>query len=338
MKKLESLAIVGATGLVGQTFLDLLNEGFFPGVNIYLVASKKSKGKEIQVRGKNHIVSSLEEFDFSSIDLAFFSAGATTAEIYAPKAVKQGCVVIDNSSFFRYKEDVPLIVPEVNASDLKKNSSGGLIANPNCSTIQMLTAIKPIHDEFIIERIDITTFQAVSGTGKEAEKELISQSSSKFTDVNLKLNVNVYKKPIAFNVIPECGEFQENRYTEEEMKLVWETKKIMDSSIQVNATCVRVPVINGHSESIHLKTKKDINLDKVLEILKNKEGLSVFYGKGPDDYPTPLTDSNGKNNVFVGRLRKDLWDENRLNLWVVADNLRKGAALNSFQIAKLLFH
>lgn len=337
MRKLNNLAIVGATGLVGQTFIHLINEGFFPGVNIHLVASNKSKGKEIQVRGEVHVVSSLEEFNFSSIDVAFFSAGTSTAEIYAPKAVNQGCVVIDNSSCFRYKEDVPLIVPEVNASDLNLGDFKGLVANPNCSTIQMLAALKPIHDEFIIKRIEITTFQAVSGTGKEAEEELISQSKSKLSDLDIELNSKVYKKPIAFNAIPQCDEFQDNRYTKEEMKLVWETKKILDSSIEVNPTCARVPVINGHSESIHLTTKKEINLDKVIQLLKETKGLSVFYGEGADDYPTALTDSDGKNNVMVGRLRKDLWNKNGLNLWVVADNLRKGAALNSFQIAEEIF-
>lgn len=337
MKELKDLAIVGATGLVGHTFISLIEEGFFPNAKIHLVASERSKGKEIEIRGIKHKVKSLKEFDFSSVQLALFSAGASTAKEFAPKALKQNCIVIDNSSCFRYEDDVPLIVPEVNSYILDSSIFKGLVANPNCSTIQMLAAIKPIHDEFEIRKINVTTFQAVSGTGKEAQEELVSQSNSKLNNPEIDLTTEVYEKPIAFNAIPHCDDFQENRYTKEEMKMVWETNKILDPAIEVNPTCVRVPVLNGHSESVHLTTKKKIDLDKVINLLRATKGVKVFYGEGPEDYPTALIDADGNNDVMVGRIRKDLSKDNGMNLWIVADNLRKGAALNTIQIAEQIF-
>ena len=335
MNKARKIAIAGATGMVGQSFLKLLEQDFFQDSEISLLASSNSAGKEINFRGKNHKVEDLSKFNFSDTELALFSAGSSVASTYAPIAVSQGCVVVDNSSCFRYEDDIPLIVPEVNSKVLDDYELPGIIANPNCSTIQMLVALKPLHDEFIIERIDVTTFQAVSGTGKKATEELIDQID--VYEGNTELKSSVYAKPIANNVLPHCDEFEENRYTKEENKLVRETHKILDPNIQVAATCVRVPVLNGHSESVHIKTKRPVSEDLALKLLQEAPGLSVKYGKSEEDYPTVFTDGDGSYLVQVGRVRKDLWDENRLNLWVVADNLLKGAALNSIQIASLLF-
>jgi aspartate-semialdehyde dehydrogenase len=335
MNKARKIAIAGATGMVGQSFLKLLEKDYFQDSEISLLASSNSAGKEINFRGKNHKVEDLSKFNFSEFDLALFSAGSSVASTYAPIAVSQGCVVVDNSSCFRYEDDIPLIVPEVNSKVLDDYELPGIIANPNCSTIQMLVALKPLHDEFVIERIDVTTFQAVSGTGKKATEELMDQIDA--YQGNTEIKSSIYSKPIANNALPHCDVFEENRYTKEENKLVKETHKILDPNIQVAATCVRVPVLNGHSESVHIKTKRPISEDLAVKLLKESPGLSVKYGKSEEDYPTAFTDGDGSHLVHVGRVRKDLWDENRLNLWVVADNLLKGAALNSIQIASLLF-
>ncbi len=335
MNKARKIAIAGATGMVGQSFLKLLEQDFFQDSEISLLASSNSAGKEINFRGKNHKVEDLSKFNFSEIELSIFSSGYSVASTYAHIAVSQGCVVVDNSSCFRYEDDIPLIVPEVNSKVLDDYELPGIIANPNCSTIQMLVALKPLHDEFIIERIDVTTFQAVSGTGKKATEELIDQIDA--YEGNAKIKSSIYPKPIANNALPHCDDFEENRYTKEENKLVRETHKILDPNIQVAATCVRVPVLNGHSESVHIKTKRPVSEDLALKLLQEAPGLSVKYGKSEEDYPTAFTDGDGSYLVQVGRVRKDLWDENRLNLWVVADNLLKGAALNSIQIASLLF-
>ena len=335
MKKANNIVVAGATGMVGQTFLKILEKNFFQESTVTLLASSNSKGKEVVLRGQKHVVQDLAEFDFSNTDLALFSAGSSVSSIYAPKAVSQGCVVIDNSSCFRHHDNIPLIVPEVNPHILDSYELPGIIANPNCSTIQMLVALKPIHDEFLIERIDVTTMQSVSGTGKEASEELTNQIDSFNKDIEI--IPSVYAKPIAFNAIPHCGDFEENRYTEEENKLVKETHKILDSNIEVAATCVRVPVYNGHSESVHIKTTKPLTEEHVVKVLREAPGLSIKYGASEVDYPTALTDGDGEELVQVGRIRKDLWSDNRVNIWVVADNLLKGAALNSIQIAELLF-
>ena len=335
MNKARKIAIAGATGMVGQSFLKLLEKDYFQDSEISLLASSNSAGKEIKFRGKNHKVEDLSKFNFSEFDLALFSAGSSVASTYAPIAVSQGCVVVDNSSCFRYEDDIPLIVPEVNSKVLDDYELPGIIANPNCSTIQMLVALKPLHDEFVIERIDVSTFQAVSGTGKKATEELMNQIDA--YEGNTEIKSSIYAKPIANNVLPHCDVFEENRYTKEENKLVKETHKILDPNIQVAATCVRVPVLNGHSESVHIKTKRPISEDLAIKLLKEAPSLSIKYGKSEEDYPTALTDGDGSHLVHVGRVRKDLWDEKRLNLWVVADNLLKGAALNSIQIASLLF-
>ena len=333
--KARKIAIAGATGMVGQAFLRLLEENFFQDAAIILLASKKSKGKKVKFRKKEYIIEDLSEYDFTGTDLALFSAGASVSAEFAPKAVSQGCVVVDNSSCFRYEADIPLIVPEVNGHNLNDYDLPGIIANPNCSTIQMLVALKPIHDEFKIERIDITTLQAVSGTGKEATEELQDQLSS--YEGNKKIESNIYPKQIANNALPQCDVFEENRYTKEENKLLRETHKILDPNIHVTATCVRVPVLNGHSESIHIKTAKPISEDTAIKVMQEAPGLKVHYGSGSEDYPTAATDADGDDLVHVGRIRKDLWSDKRINLWVVADNLLKGAALNSVQIAELIF-
>ncbi len=335
MKKVKRIAVAGATGMVGKAFQGLLEKDFFPDAEIDFLASKKSKGKSITFRGQSHIVKDLSEYDFSNTDLALFSAGASVSEEYAPKAVSQGCAVVDNSSCFRYDENIALIVPEVNGDELLNYELPNIIANPNCSTIQMLVALKPIHEEFNIKRIDITTLQAVSGTGKEATEELLDQLIAYEGDNNFE-NI-IYPKQIANNVLPHCDVMEDNRYTKEENKLLKETHKILDPNIQVAATCVRVPVLNGHSESIHILTEKPLSEKGVEQILSNSPGIKLHYGLDTKDYPTAATDADGDYLVHVGRLRKDLWDDCRMNMWVVADNLLKGAALNSIQIANLIF-
>ena len=335
MRKAKRIAIAGATGMVGNAFMSLLKEDFFPNAEVDLLASKKSKGILLNFRDQELMVQDLAEYDFSNTDLALFSAGADVSAQFAPKAVSQGCVVVDNSSCFRYEDSVPLVVPEVNGNELLNYKLPNIIANPNCSTIQMLVALKPIHDEFIIKRIDITTLQAVSGTGKKATDELLNQLTS-YKGGN-KFQKNVYPKQIANNALPQCDIFEDNRYTKEENKLLKETHKILDSNIQVAATCVRVPVMNGHSESIHIQTERPLTEQAVADALMKAEGIKLHYGNESEDYPTAATDADGDNLVHVGRLRKDLWSENRINLWVVADNLLKGAALNSIQIAQIIF-
>jgi len=335
MRKAKRIAIAGATGMVGNAFMSLLEGDFFQDAEVDLLASKKSKGALMNFRDQELVVQDLAEYDFSNTDLALFSAGADVSAQFAPKAVSQGCVVVDNSSCFRYEDSVPLVVPEVNGDELLNYELPNIIANPNCSTIQMLVALKPIHDEFNIKRIDITTLQAVSGTGKNATEELLDQLSSYKGDN--KFQLNVYPKQIANNALPQCDIFEENRYTKEENKLLKETHKILDSDIQVAATCVRVPVMNGHSESIHIQTEKPLTEQAVANALMKSEGIKLHYGTDSEDYPTAATDADGDNLVHVGRLRKDLWSENRINLWVVADNLLKGAALNSIQIAQIIF-
>ena len=334
MKKATNIAIVGATGLVGKTFIELLESDHFLDSKIHLVASKKSKGQIISLRNSNHIVSALEDFDFSKMDLVFFSAGSEVAKEYAPKAVNKGCFVVDNSSCFRKDKTIPLIVPEVNGESLTDDAVPGIVANPNCQTIQMVVALKPLHDLFTINRIDVTTFQAVSGSGKLAQDELQTQVRQQLKGE--KPSSHIFNKQIAFNVLPHCGEFETNSYTQEEMKMVWETHRILDANIEVSATCVRVPVVNGHSESVHIETHEPITIDMAKQCLSEAKGVELLNEEGPESYATAV-EVDGTDSVYVGRLRKDLWNKNRLNLWVVADNLRKGAALNSIQIAEILF-
>lgn len=335
MSKTYDIAVVGATGAVGETMLSILAERNFPVGNIYALASSRSAGNRVSFGDKQLVVQDLEKFDFSQVQIGIFSPGASVSKIYAPKAAAAGCVVIDNTSQFRYDDDKPLIIPEVNAHAIAQYKATNIIANPNCSTIQMLVALKPLHDAFGITRINVCTYQAVSGTGKEAIEELGTQTARLLN--GLPVEPSVYPKQIAFNVLPHIDDFQDNGYTKEEMKMVWETHKIMeDSSIAVNPTCVRVPVFYGHSEAVHIETRKPISANQARELLNTAPGVVVMDERKAGGYPTAVTESAGTDAVFVGRIREDISVENGLNLWVVSDNVRKGAALNSVQIAECL--
>ena len=334
MNKAYNIAVVGATGLVGKTFLELLESDHFVDSKIHLIASNNSKGKEVSFRNSVHVVNSLEEFNFSEMDVAFFSVGAEVAKEYASKAERAGCFVVDNSSCFRKDENIPLIVPEINSEDVTERRIPGIVANPNCSTIQMVVALKPLHDLFVINRIDVTTFQAVSGTGRLAQDELTNQIKDQMSGETP--SPQIYNKQIAFNVLPHCDDFEPNGFTKEEMKIIWETHRILNPNIEIAATCVRVPVLNGHSQSVHIETKEPLNIDAVKECLSEAAGVKLVKGMGSESYLTAL-DVDGTDPVHVGRVRIDLWNKNRVNLWIVADNLRKGAALNSIQIAEILF-
>ncbi|MDH3325662.1 MAG: aspartate-semialdehyde dehydrogenase [Gammaproteobacteria bacterium] len=335
MTKKYNVAIVGATGAVGETMLSILEERDFPVDNLYLLASERSAGTRIQFNGKNITVTDLAKFDFSQVDIGLFSAGGGISKEYAPKAAEAGCVVIDNTSEFRLDDDIPLVVPEVNPHAIAKYKNRNIIANPNCSTIQMLVALKPIYDAVGITRINVATYQAVSGTGKEAIAELAGQTTAL---LNLQeLNVDVYPKQIAFNVLPQIDVFMDNGYTREEMKMVWETQKIFeDKEIQVNPTAVRVPVFYGHSEAIHIETKEKITTLMARDLLESFPGVTVMDDRTDGGYPTAVSESAGKDDVWVGRIREDISHPKGLDMWVVADNVRKGAALNSVQIAELL--
>ncbi|MCW8399753.1 aspartate-semialdehyde dehydrogenase [Legionella sp. PATHC038] len=335
MSRELNIAIVGATGAVGETFLTVLEERKFPIKNLYPLASSRSVGKTVEFRNEQFDVLDLAEFDFSKADIALFSAGGSVSKEYAPKAAASGCVVVDNSSCFRYEEDIPLVVPEVNPHRIIDYKNRGIIANPNCSTIQMVVALKPIYDAVGIARINVATYQSVSGTGKKAISELVSQVGDLLN--GRPANINVYPQQIAFNAIPHIDQFEENGYTREEMKMVWETRKIMeDDSIMVNPTAVRVPVIYGHSEAIHLELKKPLTADEARKILSKAPGVKVVDNVGKASYPTVLKNAIGHDEVFVGRIRQDISHPNGLNMWVVADNIRKGAASNAVQIAEIL--
>ncbi len=329
------VAVVGATGAVGEAMIAVLEERNFPVGNIYPLASQRSAGSRIQFRGKNELVGVLEDFDFSKAQLSLFSAGAGVSAEYAPRAAAAGCVVIDNSSQFRYDEDVPLVVPEVNPQAVAEFRTRNIIANPNCSTIQMVVALKPIYDAVGIERINVSTYQSVSGTGRDAMEELAGQTAALLNGQDIECNV--YPKQIAFNAVPHIDVFMDNGYTKEEMKMVWETHKIMgDDSIKVNATCVRVPVFFGHSEAVHLETRDKLSVDEARRLLAEAPGVVVVDEPGEQSYPTAVTESAGQDPVFVGRIREDISHPRGLDLWVVSDNVRKGAALNSVQIAEIL--
>ena len=335
MSRLFNVAVLGATGAVGETMLALLEERNFPVDQVFPLASSRSAGKTIEFRGQEIPVLDVEQFDFSQAHIGLFSAGASVSAQYAPIAADHGCVVIDNTSQFRYDDDIPLVVPEVNAHALAHYKNRGIIANPNCSTIQMLVALKPIHDAVGIERINVCTYQAVSGTGKKAIDELAQQTTLLLSGKPIK--AEVYPKQIAFNVLPQIDVFLENGYTKEEMKMVWETQKIMgDDSIQVNPTAVRVPVFYGHSEAVHIETRKKITAEQAQDLLKKAPGITLIDERKPGGYPTAVTEGAGADPVFVGRIREDISHPRGLDLWVVSDNVRKGAALNSLQIAEVL--
>ena len=335
MSKVYNVAVVGATGAVGEAMLSILEERQFPVGEVYVLASSNSVGKRIPFKEGSLRVDDLANFDFSKVQIALFSPGASISEIYAPKAAAAGCIVIDNTSQFRYDDDIPLVVPEVNPHKIAEYKNRGIIANPNCSTIQMLVALKPIYDAVGISRINVCTYQAVSGTGKEAMEELGKQTLNL---LNLQpIKPSVYPKQIAFNVLPQIDVFMENGYTKEEMKMVWETQKILgDANVLVNATAVRVPVFFGHSEAVHIETRSKISADEVRALLQNAPGITVVDERKDGSYPTAVTDSSGNDDVFVGRIREDISHPLGIDLWVVGDNVRKGAALNSVQIAELL--
>jgi aspartate-semialdehyde dehydrogenase len=326
------VAVVGATGAVGNEMITMLEERDFPIKSLRLFASERSEGKILKFRNREIPVETLEENSFEGIDIALFSAGAERSKIWAPVAIRSGCVVIDNSSQWRMDPGVPLVVPEVNPHDLKWHK--GIIANPNCSTIQMVVVLKPIHDVAKIKRVVVTTFQSVSGTGQKAMDELLQQTTDLLNFREVKCNVYPYQ--IAFNVLPHIDKFLENDYTKEEMKMVNETRKIMgDDSIRVTATTVRVPVFKGHSESVNIETEKKLTANEVRAILSKAPGIVVFDAPHKNIYPLPI-DVAGKDETYVGRIREDESIEKGINLWIVADNLRKGAALNAVQIAEKL--
>ena len=333
--KTYNVAIVGATGAVGEVLLELLESRNFPVNNLYLLASERSAGTTLSFKGKRVTVQNLAEFDFSQAEIGLFSAGGSISAEYAPKAAAAGCVVIDNTSHFRRDEDIPLVVPEVNSHALERFADRNIIANPNCSTIQMLVALKPIYDAVGIARINVATYQAVSGTGKSAIEELAAQTARLLN--GQPAETKVYPKQIAFNALPHIDTFQENGYTREEMKMVWETQKIFeDDTISVNPTCVRIPVFHGHSEAVHIETKQPISAVEAQALLERAPGVEVIDTRADGGYPTPVSEAAGSDPVYVGRIREDISHPMGLDLWVVSDNLRKGAALNSVQIAEVL--
>jgi aspartate-semialdehyde dehydrogenase len=329
------VAVVGATGAVGEAMLEILAERKFPVGKVHALASERSVGKEVRFGSRKLTVSNLAEFDFSQVSIALFSAGAAVSGEYAPKAASAGCVVIDNTSKYRLDADVPLVVPEVNPEKVADYKATGIIANPNCSTIQMVVALKPIYDAVGIKRINVATYQAVSGAGRRAVEELVRQTSMLLNGRPLKINGAA--RQIAFNAVPHIDEFQENRYTREEMKMVWETQKILgDDTIVVNPTAVRIPVFYGHSEALHIETEKKISAAEVCDLMRHAQGVELIDGTETGKYPTAVTDASGKDAVFVGRVREDISHPRGINLWIVSDNIRKGAALNSVQIAEIL--
>jgi aspartate-semialdehyde dehydrogenase len=329
------IALVGATGAVGEAMIEILEQRDFPVGTLYPLASARSAGKTIRFRGKSVTVQDLAEFDFAKVQIGLFSAGGDISATYAPVAAAAGCVVVDNTSHFRRDEDIPLIVPEVNPHAVAKYTTRNIIANPNCSTIQMLVALKPIYDAVGISRINVATYQAVSGTGKEGIEELATQTAKLLN--GQAIECNVYPKQIAFNLLPHIDTFQDNGYTREEMKMVWETRKIFeDESIEINPTCVRVPVFYGHSEAVHIETGSKLTAEDARQLLSAAPGVTVIDEQRDGGYSTPVGDAAGTDPVFVSRIREDISHPLGLNLWVVSDNVRKGAALNSVQIAELL--
>ncbi|EJG1733835.1 aspartate-semialdehyde dehydrogenase [Vibrio parahaemolyticus] len=332
MSQQYNVAILGATGAVGETILEVLQERKFPVGELFLLASERSEGKTYRFNGKTVRVQNVEEFDWSQAHIALFSAGGDLSAKWAPIAADEGVIVIDNTSHFRYEYDIPLVVPEVNPEAIAEFRNRNIIANPNCSTIQMLVALKPIHDAVGIERINVSTYQSVSGAGKAGIDELAGQTAKLLN--GLPADKKQFSQQIAFNCIPQIDQMMENGYTKEEMKMVWETQKIFnDPSITVNPTCVRVPVFYGHAEAVHVETRSPIDAQEVINLLEQTQGVEVFNG---DDFPTQVRDAGGKDHVMVGRIRNDISHHSGVNLWVVADNVRKGAATNAVQIAEVL--
>ena len=329
------VAIVGATGAVGEVMREILEERDFPVRNLHLLASERSAGTVLTFRGKSIRVENLATFDFSQAQIGLFSAGGGISAEFAPIAAAAGCVVIDNTSHFRRDPEIPLIVPEVNLHRLPDYARHNIIANPNCSTIQMLVALKPIQDAVGISRINVATYQAVSGAGKRGVEELAGQTARLLNAQPFEMEA--FPRQIAFNALPQIGDFEENGYTLEEMKMVWETRKIFeDESIGVNPTCVRIPAFYGHSEAVHIETRAPLTAAEARGLIEGAPGVELIDEREPGGYPTAVTDAAGTDGVFVGRIREDISAENGLSLWVVSDNVRKGAALNSIQIAEFL--
>jgi aspartate-semialdehyde dehydrogenase len=336
MSRSFRVAVVGATGLVGDSMISILEERQFPVSELHALASNRSLGRSVQFHGRSIAVEELDSFDFARADIGLFSAGAEVSAQFAPKAAAAGCIVIDNTSQFRYQDDIPLVVPEINPHAIAQHRNRGIIANPNCSTIQMLVALKPIYDAVGIERINVATYQSVSGAGKEAIEELASQTTMLLNGRPID-SPRVVARQIAFNCVPQIDKFQENGYTKEEMKMLWETQKIMeDKSIRVNATAVRVPVFFGHSEAVHVETARKISAEQARALLQKAPGVTVLDERVPGGYPTAVTEAANHDTVYVGRIREDMSHERGLDLWIVADNIRKGAATNSIQIAEIL--
>ena len=337
MSNKYNIAVVGATGNVGREIVQILEQRDFPIDQVFCLASSRSKGKIINFKDQKITVEDLAEFDFSKVQIGLFSPGGKVSAEYVPQAVKKGCIVIDNTSHFRMNKDVPLIVPEVNGDSLQDffddDHRSNIIANPNCSTIQMVVVLKPIHDVAIINRVVVSTYQSVSGAGKESMDELFEQTKDIYASKIIKKNK--FTKQIAFNVIPHIGPFLDNGNTEEEQKMINETKKIIDANINVSATCVRVPIFISHAESINLELDSPLSGEQAKEILTNSDSISVVDYRKDGGYVTPV-EAAGEDKVYVSRIRHDNTVENCLNLWVVSDNLRKGAALNAVQIAELI--
>ena len=329
----RKVAVVGATGNVGREILNILDERKFPASEVVALASRNSVGKKVSYGNKELDIQALDDYDFSDTKIALFSPGGAVSAIHAPRAAKQGCVVIDNTSHFRMHDDVPLIVPEVNPQDLKDYKKSNIIANPNCSTIQMVVALKPLHDIAKIRRVVCATYQAVSGGGKEAMDELYDMTKTVYS--NTDVTPKKFSKRIAFNVIPQIDVFLEDGSTKEEWKMKVETKKILDPNIEVEVTCVRVPVFNSHSEAVNIEFENAISVDEAREALDEEDGILVIDRPEEMKFVTPIETST-QDPVFVSRVRKDPSIKNGLSMWVVADNLRKGAALNAVQIAEEL--
>ena len=327
-----NFAIIGASGNVGRKTIEILEKSKIPFKELYLVASKKSAGKKIKFRGEEITIENLESYDFSKARITFFAAGSQIAKEWAPKAAKK-TIVIDNSSYFRMQSDVPLVVPEVNAEALNKHNN--IISNPNCSTMQMVLALKPLHDEYKINRVVVSTYQAVSGAGKAPMDELFEQTQ-KYLE-NKKINSKNFTKQIAFNLIPHIDTFDKDGYTKEELKMTNETKKILDESIELTATCVRIPVLVSHSEAVNIEFEKPYSLEKVREALSNADGCEVIDKRENGGYSTPL-EATGKDETYISRIREDKTKQNSINLWIVSDNLLRGAALNSVEIAETIIN
>ena len=334
-KSSVNVAILGATGAVGECMVKVLQQRDFPVGHLYLLASRRSAGQQVNYGGQSFTVTDAADFDFAQAELGLFSAGADVSAEYVPRAVAAGCVVIDNTSCFRYDQHVPLLIPEVNPHAIHAYRAKGIIANPNCSTIQMLVALAPLHKKYQLRRVNVASYQAVSGTGKPAISELLEQSRAILAGAQ-HVSSSVYPKQIAFNALPHIDTFQDNAYSKEEMKMVWETRKILaDDSILVNPTAVRVAVTNAHSEAIHAEFVRTPVVAEVRALLQQAPGVTVIDDCANNAYPTAV-DADGRDEVFVGRIRADISHPQGLNLWVVSDNLRKGAATNSVQIAECL--